>query len=71
MNTRDNYISNTRLRDKPKKPLSLVLKEGSVTTDKIADKSISLDKLEESIKERIVNKTLDAYVKDEQLILKK
>ena len=69
MSTTEKYISNTKLRDKPKKPIGLVLKDGSVTNTKIADKSISLDKLDKHIQDRIVNKTLDAYVEDEKLIL--
>lgn len=69
MSTTEKYISNTKLRDKPKKPIGLVLKDGSVTSTKIADKSISLDKLDKHIQDRIVNKTLDAYVEDDKLIL--
>lgn len=69
MSTTEKYISNAKLRDKPKKSIGLVLKDGSVTSTKIADKSISLDKLDKHIQDRIVNKTLDAYVEDEKLIL--
>ena len=69
MSTTEKYISNAKLRDKPKKPIGLVLKDGSVTSTKIADKSISLDKLDKYIQNLIVNKTLDAYVEDEKLIL--
>lgn len=45
------------------------IKDGSVTSTKIADKSISLDKLDKHIQDRIVNKTLNAYVEDDKLIL--
>lgn len=69
MSTTEKYISNAKLRDKPSKPIGLVLKDGSVTSTKIADKSISLDKLDKYIQDRIVNKTLDAYVEDDKLIL--
>lgn len=45
METYEKYISEALLKNEPKKKLGLVLKDGAVTTDKIADKAITESKI--------------------------
>lgn len=55
MSTTEKYISEAQMKDKPKKPIGLFLKDKSVTTRKIADNSITWDKLDSDVYERIIN----------------
>lgn len=45
--SKENFLSESSIRDKPKKRLNLVLRERSVTTDKIADAAIDTSKIKE------------------------
>lgn len=42
---KENFLSEAPLKEKPQKPLSLKIKDGSITTSKIADKAVTSDKL--------------------------
>lgn len=42
---KENFLSEAPLKEKPQKPLSLKIKDGSITTSKIADKAVTPDKL--------------------------
>lgn len=46
---KEKYFGEAELKDKPKKKLSLIIKNGSVTTEKLSDKSITLDKLADDV----------------------
>lgn len=43
--SKENYLSEAALKDKPQKKFVLKLKEGSVTSDKLADDSVTSDKI--------------------------
>lgn len=45
MSTKERVIGNSLIKQEPSKGLSLKLKTGSVTTDKIAAKAVTMDKL--------------------------
>lgn len=45
MSTSEKYFSEALLGKKPKKPLSVIIKDYAVTTQKIADKAVTEDKL--------------------------
>lgn len=45
MSTSEKYISEALLRDKPRKALKLAIKDGAVTSPKIADSAVTEDKL--------------------------
>lgn len=42
---KENFLSEAPLKEKPQKPISLKIKDGSITTSKIADKAVTPDKL--------------------------
>lgn len=42
---KENFLSESPLKEKPQKPISLKIKDGSITTSKIADKAVTPDKL--------------------------
>lgn len=47
--SKEKYIGEALLKDKPKKKLSLIIKDGSVVTSKIADKNVTSDKLSDDV----------------------
>lgn len=46
---KERYISNTPLKDRPRYPAKLSLKDNCVTTKKLADRSVTLDKLSNDV----------------------
>lgn len=42
---KENFLSEAPLKEKPQRPISLKIKDGSITTSKIADKAVTPDKL--------------------------
>ena len=55
MEDREKYLGESLLSKQPEKKLILTLRDGSVTTDKIADKSVTPGKLADSVKTEVIN----------------
>jgi hypothetical protein len=54
----EKYIGESILSDKPRKKLSLVIKDGSVTNSKLAGNAITIDKIAEEIWNKLKNEYL-------------
>ena len=61
-NIKEKYISESLLKDKPKKKLSLMLGDGVVTTDKIHDGAVNEGKLSDSVNNKLAS--LDHITKE-------
>lgn len=55
---KDKHIGEATLSKKPTQGISLVINEGAVTTDKIADKAVTPEKLSDSVKEELVDPSI-------------
>ena len=51
----EKYIGEAAIKDKPQKKLSLVIRKGSVNTDKLADKSVTIPKIADDVWRKIAN----------------
>lgn len=51
--TKEKYLSGAKISETPRKKLALVIKDGSVTTGKVADEAITEDKLSEEVRNKI------------------
>lgn len=56
--TAEKYFSEALLRDQPRKKIGLLIKDGSVSTDKLADSAVTMDKLGDDVKDEIHSSTV-------------
>lgn len=57
------YVGESQIKSSPQKALSLKLKTGSVTTDKIAAKAVTMDKLDDEVFSKVHSDIKDAIDK--------
>jgi hypothetical protein len=63
---KEKYLGESKLSDQPKKKINFILGDKVVTTSKIADKSVTPEKLSKSVKEQLIDPAINAAKADLQ-----